>query len=141
MKMKNAVASELFTSRMTAHASHWRSGATARASKRPSTGAVMAWVSGTPKRAGPMIATLSSIAARLAPKPWRSPRRSRHARQRHAAGQRHPEASGGRGPGGQEGDGGHVRGAGGRRAHPVEASEYLSRACRRASACSTIGSG
>ena len=39
-------------------------------------GAVMAWVSGTPKRAGPMMATVSSIAATLAPKPCRAPRRS-----------------------------------------------------------------
>ena len=36
----------------------------------------MAWVSGTPKRAGPMMATVSSIAAMLAPKPCRAPRRS-----------------------------------------------------------------
>ena len=35
-----------------------------------------AWVSGMPKRAGPMIATVSSIAAMLAPKPSRAPRRS-----------------------------------------------------------------
>ena len=35
-----------------------------------------AWVSGTPKRAGPMMATVSSIAAMLAPKPSRAPRRS-----------------------------------------------------------------
>ena len=37
---------------------------------------MIAWVSGTPKRAGPMIATVSSIAAMLAPKPCRAPRRS-----------------------------------------------------------------
>ena len=35
-----------------------------------------AWVSGTPKRAGPMIATVSSIAAALAPKPSLGPSRS-----------------------------------------------------------------
>ena len=37
---------------------------------------MIAWVSGTPKRAGPMMATVSSIAAMLAPKPCRAPRRS-----------------------------------------------------------------
>ena len=47
-----------------------------RASSRPSSGAVTAWVSGIPKRAGPMMATVSSIAATLAPKPARAPRRS-----------------------------------------------------------------
>ena len=47
-----------------------------RACSRPRIGAVMAWVSGTPKRAGPMMATVSSIAAMLAPKPCRAPRRS-----------------------------------------------------------------
>ena len=39
----------------------------------PSSGALTAWVSGTPKRAGPMIATVSSIAAIEAPKPRRAP--------------------------------------------------------------------
>ena len=65
--MKKAVARELLRSRTTAHQSHCRNGATERDSKRPSTGAVIAWVNGTPKRAGPMIATLSSVAATLAP--------------------------------------------------------------------------
>ena len=65
--MKKAVASELFRSRMTAQHSHWSTGATERDSKRPSSGAVIAWVNGTPKRAGPMIATLSRVAATLAP--------------------------------------------------------------------------
>ena len=37
---------------------------------------MIACVSGTPKRAGPMMATVSSIAAMLAPKPCRAPRRS-----------------------------------------------------------------
>ena len=49
---------------------------TPRACSRPRIGAVSACVSGTPKRAGPMIATVSSIAAALAPKPSRAPRRS-----------------------------------------------------------------
>ena len=47
---------------------------TERASSRPSTGALSAWVKGTPKRAGPMSATVSIRVARLAPKPWRRPR-------------------------------------------------------------------
>ena len=34
----------------------------------------MAWVSGTPNRTGPMIATVWSIAATLAPYPHRAPR-------------------------------------------------------------------
>ena len=48
--------------------------ATRRAARlsTPSSGAVRAWVSGTPNRAGPMIATVWSIAATLAPYPHRS---------------------------------------------------------------------
>ena len=42
-------------SRIAAQASIWRSSDTRRASSRPSSGAVSACVSGTPKRAGPMI--------------------------------------------------------------------------------------
>jgi hypothetical protein len=45
----------------------WPAKPTPRRSRRPSSGALAAWVSGTPKRAGPMIATVSSIAAMLAP--------------------------------------------------------------------------
>ena len=47
-----------------------------RASSRPRSGAVTAWVKGMPNRAGPMIATVSSMAATLAPKPACAPRRS-----------------------------------------------------------------
>src|SRR5215211_490524 len=74
--MKNAVVSVLWARRIAAQARNWARNRTERASKRPSTGALSAWVSGTPKRAGPMMATVSSIAATLAPKPSRSPRRS-----------------------------------------------------------------
>ena len=71
--MKKAVVAVLWSSRMAAQARICTTGATARASRRPSSGAVVAWVSGTPKRAGPMIATVSSIAAMLVPKPSRAP--------------------------------------------------------------------
>ena len=55
-------------------------------------GALIAWVSGTPRRAGPMMATVSSIAAALAPKPSRAPRRSATRARRDPAGERDPEA-------------------------------------------------
>jgi hypothetical protein len=74
-QMKNAVVAALCSRRKAPQASIWSAGPTERASRRPSMGAVTAWVNGTPKRAGPMIATVSSIAARLAPKPWRAPSR------------------------------------------------------------------
>ena len=75
-QMKNAVVAVLWTSRTAAQASICASGRQPRASSRPSSGAVSACVSGIPSRAGPMIATVSSIAAALAPKPSRAPRRS-----------------------------------------------------------------
>ena len=75
-QMKKAVVAVLCTSRIAAQASTCEGAAQPRASRRPSIGAVAAWVSGMPIRAGPMIATVSSIAAALAPKPSRAPRRS-----------------------------------------------------------------
>src|SRR4051812_13983854 len=74
--MKKAVVAVLCTSLIAPHTRVWKSGLTPRASSRPMIGAVTAWVSGTPNCAGPMIATVSSMAATLAPNPWRSPRRS-----------------------------------------------------------------
>ena len=74
-QMKNAVADALWSRRTAAHASSWDITPDPRASSRPSSGAVIACVSGIPKRAGPMIATVSSIAATLAPNPGRAPRR------------------------------------------------------------------
>ena len=47
-----------------------------RACSTPSSGAVSACVSGTVIRAGPISATVCSIAARLAPYPQRNPRRA-----------------------------------------------------------------
>ena len=75
-QMKNAVVAVLCSRRMAAQARICGRTATPRASRRPSIGAVAACVSGIPMRAGPMIATVSSIAATLAPKPSRAPRRS-----------------------------------------------------------------
>ena len=74
--MKNAVVAVLCSSRTAPQASTWSQAATPRASRRPSIGALTACVSGMPTRAGPMIATVSSIAAMLAPNPSRAPRRS-----------------------------------------------------------------
>src|SRR3954447_3060304 len=74
--MKNAVVAMLCTSRSRPQTRICHSPRTPRASSRPRSGAVAAWVSGIPNRAGPMIATVSSIAATLAPKPCRAPRRS-----------------------------------------------------------------
>jgi hypothetical protein len=75
-QMKKAVVAALWRSRMAPQARICGNGRHPRASIRPSSGALAAWVSGMPTRAGPMIATVSSIAARLAPKPSRAPRRS-----------------------------------------------------------------
>ena len=74
--MKKAVVAALCRRRTAAQAASCGQNPTPRACSRPRTGALSAWVSGTPKRAGPMIATVSSIAAALAPKPSRAPRRS-----------------------------------------------------------------
>src|ERR671923_42182 len=74
--MKNAVVAALCSSRRLPQARICTGVTTPRASRRPRRGAVTAWVSGTPTGAGPMIATVSSIAAALAPKPSRAPRRS-----------------------------------------------------------------
>jgi len=60
---------------MAEHASTCHGAAIERDSIRPRTGALRAWVKGTPKRAGPMRAIVSMSVAKLAPKPWRSPRR------------------------------------------------------------------
>ncbi len=75
-QMKNAVVAVLWSTRMAAQARICGRRRQPRASRRPSIGAVAAWVSGMPRRAGPMMATVSSIAAMLAPKPRRAPRRS-----------------------------------------------------------------
>jgi hypothetical protein len=74
--MKKAVVAVLWSSRTAAQAPSWGQKPAPRAFSRPRIGALSACVSGTPKRAGPMIATVSSIAAPLAPKPSRAPRRS-----------------------------------------------------------------
>ncbi len=74
--MKNAVVAALCRSRTAAQATSCGQKPTPRSCSRPSSGALSAWVSGTPNLAGPMIATVSSIAAALAPKPGRAPRRS-----------------------------------------------------------------
>ena len=74
--MKNAVVAVLWISRIAPQARICGSGRQPRASRRPSMGAVAAWVNGMPIRAGPMMATVSSIAAMLAPNPSRAPRRS-----------------------------------------------------------------
>ena len=75
-QMKKAVVAALWSRRTVAQASSWGQKPTPRAWRRPRIGALIAWVSGTPMRAGPMMATVSSIAAALAPKPSRAPRRS-----------------------------------------------------------------
>ena len=72
--MKKAVVAVLCSSRTVAQASTCAAVRQPRASRRPSIGALTAWVSGMPKRAGPMMATVSSMAAALAPKPSRAPR-------------------------------------------------------------------
>ena len=74
--MKNAVVAVLWIRRIAAQVRICGSVGQPRASRRPSSGAVAAWVSGIPSRAGPIIATVSSIAAALAPKPSLAPRRS-----------------------------------------------------------------
>jgi hypothetical protein len=74
--MKNAVVAALCSRRTAAQARSCGQNPTPRACSRPRIGALSACVSGTPNRAGPMIATVSSIAAALAPKPSRAPRRS-----------------------------------------------------------------
>jgi hypothetical protein len=76
IQMKNAVVAALWSRRTAAQASNCSEKPTRRASSRPSIGALSACVSGIPIRAGPMIATVSSIAAALAPNPERAPRRS-----------------------------------------------------------------
>ena len=65
--MKKAVPAELESTRIAAQARNWPSARTPRPSMDPSSGALRAWVNGTPKRAGPMMATVSSVAATLAP--------------------------------------------------------------------------
>src|SRR5829696_3233612 len=74
--MKNAVVAALCRRRTAAQARNWGQKPIPRACIRPSSGALSACVRGTPNLAGPMIATVSSIAAALAPKPSRAPRRS-----------------------------------------------------------------
>ena len=74
-QMKKAVVMPLWRMRNSVQTATCGAGRQPRASRRPSSGAVIACVSGMPKRAGPMIATVSSIAAMLAPKPGRAPRR------------------------------------------------------------------
>ena len=71
--MKNAAPAALVSTRSTAQAAICASGRKPRASIAPSIGALTAWVKGTPNRAGPMIATVSSVAAMLAPYPSRAP--------------------------------------------------------------------
>jgi hypothetical protein len=66
----------LWSSLTVAQASSCGQKPTSRAWSRPRIGALTACVSGTPTRAGPMIATVSSIAAALAPNPSRAPSRS-----------------------------------------------------------------
>jgi hypothetical protein len=75
-QMKKAVVAALCSSRIAAQTRICPSGRQRRASIRPSNGALTAWVRGMPIRAGPMMATVSSMAATLAPKPSRGPRRS-----------------------------------------------------------------
>src|SRR5918992_49526 len=58
--MKKAVVAVLWNSRTTPQTSICGARPTPRASRRPSSGALIACVNGTPNRAGPMIATLSS---------------------------------------------------------------------------------
>ena len=62
------------TSLIAAQAEICRATDAPRASSRPRRGALSACVRGTPKRAGPMIATVWSIAAIAAPYPVRRPR-------------------------------------------------------------------
>ena len=57
MPMKNTVPSRFWTVRIAAQARIWTSAPRPRRSILPSSGALIAWVSGTPNRAGPIIAT------------------------------------------------------------------------------------
>ena len=115
-QMKNAVVAVLWTSRTAAQASICASGRQPRASSRPSSGAVSAWVSGMPKprRADDRDGLEHRRRARPEAEPGTAP--LGHAGERHAAGQRDPEAARGRRPGGQEGDHSHVGRPGGNRA-------------------------
>ena len=70
---KKAMPTALESSRMAAATANCAAGPRPRPSIAPSSGALTAWVSGTPTRAGPMMATVSSMAARDAPKPRRAP--------------------------------------------------------------------
>ncbi len=66
-KMKKTAPRPFWNSRMATQTRSCHTGAAERPSMRPSTGALSAWVKGTPNRAGPMSATVSISVARLAP--------------------------------------------------------------------------
>ena len=70
---KNAIPMALDNRRIAAATANCAAGRRPRASMAPSSGALTAWVRGTPNRAGPMMATVSSMAAMDAPKPRRAP--------------------------------------------------------------------
>ena len=112
-------------------ASAWAVVPRPRASIHPRTGAETAWVSGIPTRAGPMIATVWSIAAALVPAPTRKPPRS------DARAIATPPASAtanppdGRDARGEEGGGGDVAEAGvGHRPHCGSRGGALAQRCR-----------
>jgi hypothetical protein len=67
IQMKNPVVAIWSAARIVAQAATRGTRPRPRCSIRPSRGADSAWVSGTLMRAGPMIAIVCSIAARLAP--------------------------------------------------------------------------
>ena len=94
-------------------------------------GAVMAWVSGTPKRAGPDDGHRLQHRGHAGAEALPGPAALGHAGQGHASGQGHPEAARRRRPGGEEGHDGDVRRSRGNRwgrgRHPATVASPPSR--------------